>query len=168
MAWVKGVPDKTHYQRRLANWLTHAGPSPVRRVADLSLIEKTFERPSLQGLARSRWNGITSPPAGPGRETRLYITSLRPDPAHLNRVIRQHWRTKTNCTGYSILGFCEGLSRKCAGHVAQNFSILDRIALNLLKQDKSSKRGIKGKMAQGRLESCLSVQNCFEFDLRRP
>jgi hypothetical protein len=52
--------------------------------------------------------------------------------------------------------------------VAQNFSILDRIALNLLKQDKSSKRGIKGKMAQGRLESCLSVQNCFEFDLRRP
>ncbi|MDQ2924936.1 MAG: ISAs1 family transposase, partial [Acidobacteriota bacterium] len=26
-----------------------------------------------------------------------------------------------------------------------NFSIINRIALNLLKQDKSSKRGIKGK-----------------------
>src|SRR5438477_2752824 len=36
-------------------------------------------------------------------------------------------------------------SRKRAGHAAQNFSILNRIALNLLKQDKSSKRGIKGK-----------------------
>jgi hypothetical protein len=50
----------------------------------------------------------------------------------------------------------------------QREATLNRIALNLLKQDKSSKRGIKGKMAQGRLESCLSVQNCFEFDLRRP
>ena len=41
--------------------------------------------------------------------------------------------------------FGEDLSRKRAGHAAQNFSILNRIALNLLKQDKSSKRGIKGK-----------------------
>jgi len=30
-------------------------------------------------------------------------------------------------------------------HSAQNFSVLNRIALNLLKQDKSSKRGVKGK-----------------------
>jgi predicted transposase YbfD/YdcC len=34
---------------------------------------------------------------------------------------------------------------KRAGHAAQNFSVLNRIALNLHKQDKSSKRGIKGK-----------------------
>jgi hypothetical protein len=34
---------------------------------------------------------------------------------------------------------------KRTGHAAQNFSVLNRIALNLLKQDKSSKRGIKGK-----------------------
>jgi hypothetical protein len=27
----------------------------------------------------------------------------------------------------------------------ENFSVLNRIALNMLKQDKNSKRGIKGK-----------------------
>jgi predicted transposase YbfD/YdcC len=31
------------------------------------------------------------------------------------------------------------LARKRAGHAAQNFSILNRIALDLLKHDKSSK-----------------------------
>ena len=34
---------------------------------------------------------------------------------------------------------------KRGGHAAQNFSVLNRIALNLLKQGKSSKRGVKGK-----------------------
>jgi len=43
------------------------------------------------------------------------------------------------------VGFSEDLDRKRAGHAAQNFSILNRIALNLLKQDKTSKHGIKGK-----------------------
>ncbi len=35
MAWVKDAPDKSAYQRRLAIWLTHAGPFPAHRVADL-------------------------------------------------------------------------------------------------------------------------------------
>jgi hypothetical protein len=43
------------------------------------------------------------------------------------------------------VGFGEDLDRKRAGHAARNFSVLNRIALNLLKQDKSSTRGIKGK-----------------------
>ena len=43
------------------------------------------------------------------------------------------------------VAFREDHSRKRAGHAAQNFSILNRIALNLLKQETTSKRGIKGK-----------------------
>jgi len=43
------------------------------------------------------------------------------------------------------VGFGEDLDRKRAGHSAQNFSLLNRIALNLLKQEQSLKRGIKGK-----------------------
>ena len=39
----------------------------------------------------------------------------------------------------------EDLGRKRAGHAAQNFSLLNRIALNLLKQETTLKRGIKGK-----------------------
>ena len=39
----------------------------------------------------------------------------------------------------------EELSRKRAGHTAENFPLLNRIALNLLKQDKTSKPGGRGK-----------------------
>ena len=35
--------------------------------------------------------------------------------------------------------------RKRAGHAAQNYSVLNRIALNLLKQEKTCKLGMKSK-----------------------
>jgi hypothetical protein len=46
------------------------------------------------------------------------------------------------------VAFNEDHSRKRAGHAAQNFSLLNRIALNLLKQDKTGKAGIHGKRLQ--------------------
>ena len=41
--------------------------------------------------------------------------------------------------------FREDESRLRKGHSAHNFAILRRIALNLLKQDKTTKLGIKNK-----------------------
>ena len=48
--------------------------------------------------------------------------------------------------------FNEDHSRKRAGHAAQNFSLLNRIALNLLKQDRTCKLGIHGKRLQAAWE----------------
>jgi hypothetical protein len=65
------------------------------------------------------------------------------------------------------VGFGEALDRKRAGHAAQNFSVLNRIAPNLLKQNKTSKRGIEGK----RLKAAWNdpyLLNCWESDMRRP
>lgn len=114
-------------------------------IADLSLIEKAAEWPSLQGLVRIEAERYHKATGKTEREVRYYITSLRPDAARLNRVIRQHWGIENKLHWVLDVGFGEDLSRKRAGHAAQHFSILNRIALNLLKQDKSSKRGIKGK-----------------------
>ena len=79
------------------------------------------------------------------REICYYITSLRPDTVWLNRSIRQHWGIENKLHWVLDVGFGEDLDRKRAGHAAQNFSVLNRIALNLLKQDKTSKRGVHGK-----------------------
>jgi hypothetical protein len=38
VAWVEESPDKTACQRRLAIWLTHAGPFAAHRVADLPAV----------------------------------------------------------------------------------------------------------------------------------
>jgi len=114
-------------------------------IADLSLIEKAAEWTSLQGLVRIEAERYHKVSGKTEREIRYYITSLRPAAAHLNRIIRQHWGIENKLHWVLDVGFGEDLSRKRAGHAAQNFSILNRIALNLLKQDKSSKRRIKGK-----------------------
>ena len=79
------------------------------------------------------------------REIRYYITSLRPDAERLNASIRQHWGIENKLHWVLDVGFREDLDRKRAGHAAQNFSVLNRIALNPLKQDKTSKRGVHGK-----------------------
>jgi len=43
------------------------------------------------------------------------------------------------------IGFSEDLGRKCTGDTAQYFTLLNRIAMNLLKRQTTFKRGIKGK-----------------------
>ena len=114
-------------------------------IADLSLVEKSAEWASLQGLVRIESERYHKATGKIEREIRYYITSLRPDARRLNSVIRQHWGIENKLHWVLDVGFGEDLDRKRAGHAAQNFSVLNRIALNLLKQDKSSKRGIKGK-----------------------
>jgi Transposase len=43
------------------------------------------------------------------------------------------------------VSFNEDSSRKRAGYAAQNFSMINRIALNLIKKENSKKRSVKGK-----------------------
>src|SRR5271157_3010200 len=114
-------------------------------IADLSLIEKASEWASLQGVVRIEAERYHKATGQTETETRYYITSLEPDAARLNRAIRQHWGIENKLHWVLDVGFGEDLDRKRAGHAAQNFSLLNRIALNLLKQDKTSKRGIHGK-----------------------
>jgi predicted transposase YbfD/YdcC len=114
-------------------------------IADLSLLENVSEWPSLQGLVRIEAERYHKATGKLEREIRYYITSLEPDAARLNRSIRKHWGIENKLHWVLDVGFGEDLSRKRAGHSAQNFSLLSRIALNMLKQEKTSKRGIKGK-----------------------
>ncbi len=114
-------------------------------IADLGLIEKAAEWASLQALVRIESERHHKATGKTEREIRYYITSLSHDAARLNTVIRQHWGIENKLHWVLDMGFSEDLDRKRAGHAAKNFSILSRVALNLLKQDKSSTRGIKRK-----------------------
>jgi predicted transposase YbfD/YdcC len=114
-------------------------------IADLSLVEKAAEWASLQGLVRIQSQRFHKATGKTEHEIRYYITSIKPDAARLNRSIRQHWGIENKLHWVLDVGFGEDLDRKRAGHAAQNFSVLNRIALNLLKLDKTSKRGVHGK-----------------------
>jgi predicted transposase YbfD/YdcC len=113
-------------------------------LADLSLLDAPGEWASLQGLVRIEAERYHKATGKTEREIRYYITSLKPNAARLNAAIRQHW----SMHWVLDVGFGEDLSRKRAGRSAQNYSILTRIALNILKQDRTCKLGIHGKRMQ--------------------
>lgn len=78
-------------------------------------------------------------------ESRLYISSLNSNAKDFNRYIRQHWGVE-NSLHYTLdVTFNEDQQRKRNNNAAQNFSIIQKIALNLLKKEKSKKISIKAK-----------------------
>ncbi|HEX3587859.1 MAG TPA: ISAs1 family transposase [Candidatus Angelobacter sp.] len=114
-------------------------------IADLSLMEQAEQWPSLRGVVRIEAERYHKATGRSERETRYYITSLLPHAARLNQAIRQHWGIENKLHWALDVSFSEDLDRKRQKHAAQNFSLLNRIALNLLRQDKTCKLGIHGK-----------------------
>ena len=78
-------------------------------------------------------------------ETRLYISSLNHDATAFNQYIRQHWSVENNLHWTLDMTFREDEQRKRDKHAAQNFAIVRKIALNLLKQEDSKKLSLKTK-----------------------
>jgi predicted transposase YbfD/YdcC len=77
-------------------------------------------------------------------ERRYYMTSLA-DLNDFSRAVRRHWSVENQLHWVLDVAFREDLSRVRIENAAENFSIMRRIALNLLKQEKTSKIGIESK-----------------------
>ena len=77
--------------------------------------------------------------------TRYYISSLLAEPEDFQKAIRLHWGIENKLHWTLDVAFCEDASRKRNGNATQNFSILNKIALNKLKNEKTEKQGVKGK-----------------------
>ncbi len=79
-------------------------------------------------------------------DRRYYLSSLRKATAEsLLRIIRGHWGVENGLHWCLDVSFNEDNSRLRKGHAAENFSRLRRLALNLLKKDKTFKVGLKTK-----------------------
>ena len=117
-------------------------------LADLSLIDNTQNWASLRAVVRIQATRFHKATGKQEHETRYYITSLAPDAKRLNTAIRQHWGIENKLHWVLDVTFGEDQSRKRAGNAAQNFSLLNRIALNLIRKDKSNKGSVRGKRLQ--------------------
>lgn len=78
-------------------------------------------------------------------ERRYYISSLPAKAALLGNTVRAHWAIENSMHWVLDVAFREDDCRIRIGEAAQNFAILRRIALNLLKSDKSTKLGVANK-----------------------
>ncbi len=78
-------------------------------------------------------------------EQRLYISSLLTTPEHFNQIIRGHWSIENNLHWCLDVVFKEDYSTKQAGNASENFSMINKAALSILKNDKTNKSSLKRK-----------------------
>jgi predicted transposase YbfD/YdcC len=104
---------------------------------------------------RSRWEGLRSVGMVEATreikgqrtvERRYYLSSLPLGVETFARAVRGHWGIENKLHWTMDVCFGEDRSRARTGHAAENLAALRRLALNLLKREKTKKRGIRGKM----------------------
>ncbi|MGH2585217.1 MAG: ISAs1 family transposase [Dehalococcoidia bacterium] len=84
-------------------------------------------------------------PTATSRELHYYLSSLDGTVAAFAAAVRGHWGIENRLHWVLDIAFREDDSRIRAGHGAENFAVLRHIALNLLRQDRTTRAGIKAK-----------------------
>lgn len=108
----------------------------------------TLERwPELKGMVMCRAtrtvNGETSV------EDRYFITSnTGHDVEKIAAAIRAHWRIENSLHWVLDIAFYEDQCRIRMGYAAENLATIRKLALNVIKNNKSKKGGIKAKRLQ--------------------
>lgn len=78
-------------------------------------------------------------------ERRYYISSLPAQAQEQNQIVRAHWGIENGLHWVLDVVFKEDDCRIRVGDGAENFAILRRIALNILKQDTTVKAGVAAR-----------------------
>lgn len=78
-------------------------------------------------------------------EYRYYIGSIENDAKRFAESARVHWGVENSLHWQLDMSFREDESRIRNAHSAENFVVMRHMALNLLKNDKSVKLGVKNK-----------------------
>jgi predicted transposase YbfD/YdcC len=118
-------------------------------------IRRYYQSEQLDWFAdRRKWEGlksvgmVESVREAEGKTTverRYYLASLPLGVETFARAVRSHWGVENKVHWIMDVCFREDQSRARAGYAAENLATLRRLALNLLKRDKTKKRGIRGK-----------------------
>lgn len=85
--------------------------------------------------------------------TRYFISSLKSDSKEILRAVREHWKVENSLHWILDVVFREDESRVRIGHSQKNLTVVRKIALNLLKNEKSVKNGVKAKRFRAGLNS---------------
>lgn len=124
------------------------------RAADAAwLAERHPEWTGLASIASVTVRRTIKKTGATSTETRLYISSLPPDPVRLAAAVRAHWSVENNLHWVLDVAFREDENRTRKDHSARNLATIRRAVLNLLRRE-HSKLSLKRK----RLKAAISPQ----------
>lgn len=117
--WVVFQRDYLTYLRRYAEWK-----------ALRSLVKIVSQR---------QFNGKTT------TKTRYFISSLTPSAQRALAICRDHWQIENDLHWVLDIAFNQDHNRVHKDHAPENLAVLQHIALNLVKQENSSRSSVKTK-----------------------
>lgn len=85
------------------------------------------------------------------RETRYYVSSLKPDAEKIGRAIRAHWLVENSLHWVLDVTFGEDNSRIRRGYSAENMCVMRHLALNLINKDSEEKLSVPRKRRKANL-----------------
>jgi predicted transposase YbfD/YdcC len=146
-ALAKAADFKNMHNVRKTEKVKNHGRMEKRRYSLISCKDKwSFDVrwPGMRSLGmvevKRTVNNITT------KHTRYFLTSLTYENIDdFMRGVRKHWDIEINLHWSLDVSFNDDLNRSRTGNSQENLSIIKRMALNLLKQDKSTKVGITVK-----------------------
>jgi predicted transposase YbfD/YdcC len=110
-----------------------------------SFIENASMLKGLKGAVKIESTRYIQSTGKEESEMRLYITGSEACAEVTGKGIRSHWGIENKLHRQLDVSFPEDQSHKRDGCAARNFSLLNRIALNPVKNEQSRKRSVKGK-----------------------
>lgn len=120
--------------------------------AILAYLQEAVPWPALGAIGlveaeRRMGGGATTAGEAPRveREARYYLLSTALDAQQFGEAVRAHWGIENQLHWLLDVAFREDESRVRIGDAAENFAVLRRMALHLLKQETSARCGIRGK-----------------------
>src|SRR5260221_8409473 len=117
--WVVSTPEYVSYLRRFADW------------KNLNSLVKI--------VAHRQLNGKTT------TATRYFISSLTPTAQRALTICRDHWKIENDLHWILDVAFDQNHNRVHKDHAPANLAVLQHIALNLVKQEKSTRSSVKTK-----------------------
>ena len=100
---------------------------------------------------RRLWNKTTT-------EVRFYLSSLASNAEKISQAIRSHWGIENSLHWTLDVTFSEDKSRIRKDHSPENFALIRRLAVNLLKQEKGFKGSLKMKRYLAGMDNNYLVQ----------
>jgi predicted transposase YbfD/YdcC len=117
--WVVSSPAYLTYLRRYSDW------------KDLRSLVKITSQRQLNGKTTSK--------------TRYFISSLVTTAQRALAICRDHWQIENDLPWVLDVAFAQDHNRVHKDHAPENLSVLQHIALNLVKQEKSTRSRVKTK-----------------------